>query len=44
VFECVAIIDFLLAQKELSDELHSDIKPGYEEISKMLYAMNKNLE
>jgi four helix bundle protein len=44
VFECVAIIDFLLAQKELSVELHSDIKSGYEEISKMLYAMIKNLE
>jgi four helix bundle protein len=44
VFECVAIIDFLLAQKEISDSFHLDIKSGYEEISKMLYAMIKNLE
>jgi len=44
VFECVAIIDFLFAQNEVQESFHGEIKSGYEEISKMLYAMIKNLE
>jgi len=43
-FECVAIVDFLFSQNEVSDAFHQEIKSGYEEISKMLYAMIKNLE
>jgi len=44
VFECVAIIDFLHAQNEVPELFHRETKSGYEEISKMLYAMIKNLE
>jgi four helix bundle protein len=36
VFECVAIIDLLLAQNEVSSDLHTEFKSSYEEISKML--------
>jgi len=43
VFECVAIIDFLLAQSEIDISLHNDLKANYEEISRMLHAMIKNL-
>ena len=43
VFECVAIVDFLFAQKEIDVFFHDEIKGNYEEISRMLYAMIKNL-
>ena len=43
VFECVAIIDLLLAQNEVSSDLHTEFKSSYEEISKMLFALIKNL-
>jgi four helix bundle protein len=43
VFECVAIIDLLLAQNEVSLDLHTELKSYYEEISKMLFALIKNL-
>jgi len=43
VFECVAIIDFVFAQNEIQESLHQEIKSGYDEISRMLYAMIKNL-
>ena len=43
-FECVAILDFLYSQNDISPDFHEEIKSGYEEISKMLYAMIKNLE
>jgi len=39
VFECAAILDLLNAQKEINPETHKDLKEGYEEISRMLYAM-----
>ncbi len=43
VFECVAIIDLLLAQKEVSEEFQTELKSSYEEISRMLFTMIKNL-
>ncbi|OYU94861.1 MAG: four helix bundle protein [Bacteroidetes bacterium B1(2017)] len=44
VFECAAILDLLLAQKEVNPIFHNEIKTSYEEISRMLFAMIKNLE
>jgi four helix bundle protein len=43
VFECVAIIDLLLAQNEVSLEFHDELKSSFEEISRMLFALIKNL-
>ena len=43
VFECVAIIDLLLAQNEVDLEFHNELKSSYEEISRMIFAMIKNL-
>lgn len=43
VFECVAIIDLLLAQTEVTEEFHTELKSSYEEISRMLFAMIRNL-
>ena len=43
VFECVAIIDLLLAQNEVSLQFHEELKSSYEEISRMIFAMIKNL-
>ena len=43
-FECAAIISFLNVEKEIVKELNDDVEGRLEEISKMLYAMIKNLE
>lgn len=43
VFECVAIIDLLLAQNEVNQEFHTELKSSYEEMSRMLFAMIRNL-
>ena len=43
-FESAAIIDILYAEHEVSIELKTQLELGFEEISKMLYAMIRNLE
>ncbi len=42
-FECAAIADLLLAQQDISPTLHQELKSNYEEISKILYALIRNL-
>ncbi len=44
VFECVSILDFLFAQNEVGEDFQSEMKGIYSEISKMLFAMIKNLD
>jgi four helix bundle protein len=43
VFECAAIFDFLITQHLLTEEMHKNFYGNLEEISKMLFAMIKNL-
>ncbi|MDB5255571.1 MAG: ribosomal protein [Chitinophagaceae bacterium] len=43
-FECAAIVDILHSENEVSLEFKNELDAGFEEISKMLYAMIKNLE
>jgi hypothetical protein len=42
--ECASIIEFLVAEQEIPTEFHMELRNGFEEISKMLYTMIKNLE
>jgi four helix bundle protein len=42
-FECVAIFDFMKEQKIISEDLYNDFYLKAEELSKMIYAMIKNL-
>lgn len=42
--ECASIIQFLAAEEELSKEFENELLTQYEAISKMLYAMIRNLE
>jgi four helix bundle protein len=42
--ECAALIQFLRSENELPENLGLEISSGLEEISKMLFAMIKNLE
>jgi four helix bundle protein len=42
-FECVAIFDFLKDQNIISEDLQKDFYLKAEELSKMIYAMIKNL-
>ncbi len=44
VFECVAIFDFLLSEKLMSTIMQNDFYAKSEELSKMIFAMIKNLE
>jgi four helix bundle protein len=44
VFECVAIFDYLRDQKTLNESEFNIFYASFEEISKMLYALIKNLE
>jgi four helix bundle protein len=44
VFESAAMIDILYAENEISSELKKQLEQGLEEVSRMLYAMIKNLE
>ena len=44
VFECSSLVSFLSAEGELAKEWKEEICYSYEEISKMLFAMIKNLE
>jgi hypothetical protein len=39
-----SLIEFFLAEKEISGDLHLELRNSYEEQSKMLYTMIKNLE
>lgn len=43
-FECASIIQFLGSENEISLDLVEKLNSGLEEISKMLYAMIRNLE
>jgi four helix bundle protein len=43
-FECAAIVDILHSENEVSLEFKNELDSGFEEISKMLYSMIKNLE
>ena len=42
--ECASIIEFLAAEQEIDIAFYTELRNGYEEISKMLYTMIKNLE
>ena len=44
VFECSALIGFLHDEKEIINELFEELALAYEEISRMLFTMIKNLE
>ena len=44
VFECSSLVSFLSAEGELTPEWKEEICACYEEISKMLFRMIKNLE
>ncbi|MBC7485324.1 MAG: four helix bundle protein [Cytophagaceae bacterium] len=43
-FECAAIVDILYSESEITIEFKNELDTGFEEISKMLYAMIRNLE
>jgi four helix bundle protein len=43
-FECACLTTFLHEEGEIPQELFGDINTAYEEISRMLYTMVKNLE
>jgi len=43
-FECASLIEFLYSENEISEEFKNELNSGFEEISKMLFAMIKNLE
>jgi len=43
-FECSCLVTFLHDEGELSSELMAEISSIYEEVSRMLYTMIKNLE
>jgi four helix bundle protein len=43
IFECVAIFDFLKEQKLIEDTQHCNFYQNSEELSKIIYAMIKNL-
>ena len=42
-FECVAIFDFMKEQQLLNEDFHKELYMKCEELSKMIYAMIKNL-
>ena len=44
VFECSSLISFLCAEEEIETELKEELYSCYEEISKMLFTMVRNLE
>jgi len=43
-FECASLIGFLNGESEIADDLKEELYSSFEEISKMLFAMIKNLE
>lgn len=44
VFECAALATFLHDEGEISIDVFQEVSSAYEELSRMLYAMIKNLE
>ena len=44
VFESAAIIKFLVSENEINEEVAAKIHVDFEEISKILFTMSKNLE
>jgi four helix bundle protein len=43
-FECAALITFILGEGEITEVLAKDLSAAFEEISRMLFTMIKNLE
>jgi len=43
-FECVAILEFLFENNKINEKTYENLLSKLEEISKMLYALIKNLE
>lgn len=43
-FECVAILEFLFESNKINEKTYENLLSRLEEISKMLYALIKNLE
>lgn len=43
-FECVGILDYLIADEEINKEVYDFFYEKLEELSKMLYAMIRSLE
>ena len=43
-FECASLIGFLNGESEIADDLKEELYSSFEEISKMLFAMIKNLD
>lgn len=43
VFECAAIVEFLFSEKEITEEEKNSLIGSFEEISKILFVMIKNL-
>ncbi|MDB5273839.1 MAG: ribosomal protein [Chitinophagaceae bacterium] len=43
-FECAVIVDILYSENEIPLELKNELEKGFEEISKILYVMIRNLE
>jgi four helix bundle protein len=43
VFECVAIFDFMKGETLVSEDFHKELYSKSEELSKMIFAMIKNL-
>jgi four helix bundle protein len=43
VFECASIISFLHNEGEIADDFKNDLYTSFEEISRILYTMIKNL-
>lgn len=44
VFECAALVSFLCEEGEIPCEIKTELTSSYEETSKMLFTMIKNLE
>jgi four helix bundle protein len=44
VFECSSLVNFLFDEKEINEELKNHLEGVYEQISKMLFVMIRNLE
>jgi four helix bundle protein len=43
-FESASVVEFLASENEISFELKQELDLGFEEISRMLYTMIRNLE
>lgn len=43
-FECAALINFLSGEEEVADDLKNELYTAFNEISRILYTMIKNLE